>query len=111
VGLVGNTALASAVGAAEAGNWTDAEHHARTASGWAPWSATPLLMLGEAQLAQGDGRAAHDSFASATDRDADDWRTWYELGRTGDAGTRRRALAQLERLDPLRFPTPDGKRR
>jgi hypothetical protein len=103
VGLVGNVALASAMKDSRVGAWPAARHEARTASRWAPWSATPLLVLGEAELAGGNREAARDSFATAASRDADDWRAWYELGRTGDLATRKRALRQLERLDPLSF--------
>jgi O-antigen ligase len=101
VGLIGNHSLAAGTTAASSGNWQTAARLAETASRWAPWSAEPHLLLGDARLAQGDRAAARDAYAAAARRDAQDWRAWVGLARVGDAATHRRALARLGVLDPL----------
>jgi len=105
-GLVGNSALGRAT---EASSWTEAERLSVEAARWQPWSARPYVVLGEARLAQGDAAGARRAFARAADLDPQDWRTWYEVARTGDARTRRVAAARIERLNPLvvrRVATP-----
>jgi hypothetical protein len=101
VGLIGNRTLAQAASAAASGEWTQAERQARTASRWQPWSSQPYVVLGEAHLGDGDRPAARSAFARALRLDADDWRTWYEVARVGDLDTRRTAVRQIARLNPL----------
>ena len=101
IGLIGNHALEAGTAAARAGEWETAARSAEIASRWAPWSAEPQLLRGDALLAQGDPAAARDSYAAAARRDGEDWRAWAGLARVGDAATRRRALARLALLDPL----------
>jgi hypothetical protein len=97
-GLVGNRALA---GAAEAGSWPQAERLSQVAARWQPWSARPYLVLGEARLAHADDAGARSAFARAVALDPQDWRTWYEVARTGDARTRRLAAARIAGLNPF----------
>ena len=99
-GLAGNTALARATAAANDGSWQAAERAARTAARWQPWSARPLLLLGEARLALGDRPAARASFSRAVRLDSRDWLGWYELGRTTPSA-RADAIRRIVRLNPM----------
>ena len=101
IGLIGNHTLEAGTVAARSGDWETAARLAESASRWAPWSAEPPLLLGDARLAQGNPAAARESYAVAARRDAGDWRAWAGLARIGDDATRRRALVRLAVLDPL----------
>ena len=101
VGLVGNSALAAAATKANAGSWPQAQRLARTAARWAPWSAESYVVLGDAQLAQGDRASARMSFARAVELDGQDWRSWYELASVSPRGAQRTSFEQIARLNPL----------
>ena len=92
IGLIGNHTLEAGTAAARSGEWESAARLAEVASRWAPWSAEPPLLLGDARLAQGDVVAARASYAAAARRDAEDWRAW--AGRRG-SGTLRPAAGHL----------------
>jgi Flp pilus assembly protein TadD len=101
IGLRANRAIASAEAAANKADWTKAVAEARQARSWAPWSAQPWQLLGEAQLRQGRFAAARASLRKALDKDDGDWNTWLDLALASRGAERGRALAQATRLDPL----------
>jgi hypothetical protein len=100
VGLVGNTATSSASNAANAGDWRRVESKTQTARRWAPWSATPLLLHAETQLAAGRLAAARREFQQAVTKDPHDWTLWFGLAQVSDGRAARRALAQARKLNP-----------
>lgn len=100
VGLVGNSALTEGREAAWARNWREAERHARRAMPWMPWSSRPWSLLGEAQLARGDRSGARASMRAAIEKDAHNWRLWFELARATEGRGQQRALAEATRLNP-----------
>jgi hypothetical protein len=99
--LVGNMFLSRASAAAGSGHWATAAKDAKRASTWLPWSTDPQRQLGEAQLAQGDTKAAQASFHSAIDKDRTDWNLWLDLARASSGKAQASALAQATRLNPL----------
>jgi tetratricopeptide (TPR) repeat protein len=101
VALAGNSALASAAADANSGSWGSAQRRAQVAARWEPWSAEPRFLLGEAQLAVGDHKAARQSFAQALALDSDDWRTWYELARVSGPDVQRIGIEEIARLNPM----------
>jgi O-Antigen ligase/Tetratricopeptide repeat len=100
VGLVGNLAASASANAARDGNWSAAASHARRASDWAPWSAEPWRLLGEAQLGTGNLAAAQRSFRTAIAKDPGDWNLYFDLARATTGRARRAALAAAARLNP-----------
>lgn len=100
VALVGSDSLHQAVENLQSGAWMKAEHSARTASRWQPWSAEPYDLLGQAQLARGQRKAAAESFRHALRLDDRRWQTWYELGRISVGAERRVALEHILALNP-----------
>lgn len=100
VGLVANTATSSASNAANAGDWGRVETKTQTARRWAPWSATPLLLQAEAQLAAHRLAAARRDFRRAVAKDPHDWTLWFGLAQVSDGRAARRALAQARKLNP-----------
>ncbi|MBA3735474.1 MAG: O-antigen ligase family protein [Actinobacteria bacterium] len=101
IGLVGNEATNSAKSAANVGDWRRVESKTQVAYRWAPWSATPLELRAEAQLAAGRVAAARRDFERAVAKDPHDWSLWFELAQSSDGRARRRALAEARRLNPL----------
>jgi O-antigen ligase len=99
--LVGNMFLSRASAAAGSGHWATAAKDAKRASTWLPWSTDPQRQLGEAQLAQGNTKAAQASFHSAIDKDRTDWNLWLDLARASNGKAQAGALAQATRLNPL----------
>lgn len=106
-GLAGNLALAASTNAVNAGNWNRAASSARRAHFWAPWSATPLQRLAEAQLGLGDAPAARATYAKAVAKSPNDWRLWLEVADASAGKARAAAFANVRRLDPL-DPTGSG---
>ena len=101
VGLRGNEAISSAEAAASKSQWKQAAADARSASDWAPWSARPWQLLGEAQYQEGKRAAARASFRRAIAADPSDWSIWLDLAVAGTGAERRQAFAQASRLNPL----------
>jgi tetratricopeptide (TPR) repeat protein len=102
VGLIGNSALASAQGAAAANDWKSAETHARRAVSWAPWSSSALDVLGTAQSALGRQASAYRTLRKAVNKDSNNWSLWYDLGDTAPTtAASRRAYNHAARLNPL----------
>src|SRR5439155_16164303 len=82
--LVGNNAADSSTRALLSERFEAAESDARTAVRWTPWSPEPWLLLGQAQLEQGDRLAARASFGRAISKDDGDWESWYVLALASD---------------------------
>jgi hypothetical protein len=103
VGLIGSSALAASIDAAEAStpDYEKAEDEARTARRWARWSSEPWQRLGEAQFGRGDLAEARISFRRAIEKEPDDWLLWFRLAEASSGEERRRALAEASRLNPL----------
>jgi len=101
LGLIGNLALGASDSAVQAGNWSSAERHARTAIRWLPWSAAGWQRLAEAQLGAHDRAGARHSLQRAIAKDPNDWVSWLDLvaATRGDAQTA--ALVEASRLNPL----------
>jgi hypothetical protein len=100
VGLVANTATSSANNAANAGDWGRVETKTQTVRRWAPWSATPLLLRAEAQLATHRLAAARRDFGRAVAKDPRDWTLWFGLAQVSDGEAARRALVRARELNP-----------
>jgi hypothetical protein len=102
VGLRGNQAIAAAERAATSGgNPAAAVAEARRASRWAPWSARPWQLRGEAELEHDRRRAARADLRRAAAKDAADWSIWLDLALASSGPERRQALAEAGRLNPL----------
>jgi hypothetical protein len=102
VGLVGNSAIASARDALRAGNVPEALAAARTGRRWAPWSAEPWRI--ESQARGGDRAALRRAIAL----DPNDWSLWAELAAASSGNESRRAAARAARLNPLGSTAPSG---
>jgi hypothetical protein len=100
-GLVGNISLASSTNAARAGNWSAAASDARRARLFAPWSAQPWQMLGEAELGLGRTTKAIASFRAAVRKDPGSWDLWVELGLASRGSEQASAFARAQSLNPL----------
>jgi hypothetical protein len=100
LGLVGNEATSSAKSAAGKGDWRRVATKTRTAHRWAPWSAVPLQLRAEAELAQGRLTVAQRDFKRAVAKDSHDWSLWFELAQASDGAARRQALREAQRLNP-----------
>jgi hypothetical protein len=101
VGLRSNLALASSRDATANANYAKAAREAKAARSWAPWSAEPWQLLGEAQLAAGKRAAARASIAHAIAKDDANWETWLDLAVASDGAARRRAFDAATRLNPF----------
>jgi O-Antigen ligase len=98
---IGNTSIAHAQAAAARGQRDHAVADARLAMRLAPWSAAPWRILATVQEGAGDLAAARASLQTAVARDSHDWQVWYELAQVSTGASRRAALDEARRLDPL----------
>jgi hypothetical protein len=101
VGLVANMTLSQASAAAGKGDWARSAKDARRAHTWAPWSSEPYRFLGEAQLGEGDTKAAIASFNKAIAKSPGDWNLWFDLARATTGAPQRAALRHAKQLNPL----------
>jgi O-antigen ligase len=101
VALRSNVSLAATGHAMADGKYARAVSDARAARSWAPWSATPWQLEGEAQLALGKRAAARASLLRAIAKDDSSWETWLDLAIASDGAQRRHAFAEATRLNPL----------
>ena len=101
IGLRGNQAVAAAERAAHGDNLAAALSDARRASHWAPWSARPWQLRGEAELEHHRFRPARADLRRAVVKDPADWRIWRDLVVASRGRERRQALAKAARLNPL----------
>ena len=102
VGLRGNQAIAAAERAGHGrANPAAAVAEARRASHWAPWSARPWQLRGEAELEHHRLHAARVALRTAAAKDPADWSIWLDLALASSGPERRHALAEAARLNPL----------
>lgn len=103
VGLVGNTATAKSARDVRGERWVQAERNASTARTWAPWSATPLVWLGEAQVGRNELSAARGNLRAAIAKDPGNWEVWFDLALASPRGglEQRHSLAVALALNPL----------
>jgi hypothetical protein len=100
-GLAGNLAISASERAVAQGNFSASASEARRARLLQPWSAQPLQLLGNAQLALGNRAAATATLKTAVSKSSGDWTIWLDLARAATGKERARALANAQRLDPL----------
>jgi hypothetical protein len=100
IAAVGNGALGHARTATLQHRYTAAQSQARLAHRWMPWSADPLLALGESQLESGDAAGAASSFRNAVSIDPHYWQAWFDLAASTRGATRKRAIAKARSLYP-----------
>ncbi len=99
--LLGNRALAAAESAADAGDWTEAEQQATTATRWLPWAGQAWQQLGRAQLGLGEAVEARESLLEGARKDPSDWRIHYDLGVASGGAERERAYEEARELNRL----------
>jgi O-antigen ligase len=104
VALIGNISISRAQTAVNDQRYARAESNARRATEWAPWSARPWLLLGQAQAELGKTRAAAESLRHAVANDPGEYRYWLGLAAVAQGRERVRALQEAFRLNP-RFNT------
>jgi O-Antigen ligase len=97
----GNVATAQAHEALDRGDAAAARRHAERARRFTPWSAEPLRLLGEADLAAGRLRDARSLLRRSLGRDDRAWESWLALAIASDGEQRVAALRRARALDPL----------
>jgi hypothetical protein len=100
LGYLGNSASAIAENDLQKGRFDRAASEALRARRLMPWSAAPLILLGEAQLGRGDLAAARDTLLRALAKDRGDWETWLDLALASSGSSRARALDRASSLYP-----------
>ncbi len=98
-GIIADHALAAGRAALQT-NPTAAARDARQAARWAPWSSDPAELLGDADLAKGERRAARVAYRRAARRDPRNWQLWVELANVSLGKAREDALRTAHRLNP-----------
>jgi len=101
VAHVGNGALADAQDALDRGETALARRDAERARRFAPWSAEPWRLLGEAELAAGRPALARRHFRRALAADPGSWDAWLDLALVSRGAARMHAIARAVELDPL----------
>jgi tetratricopeptide (TPR) repeat protein len=97
----GNGALADAHAALDRGDAEAAREAAERARRFAPWSAEPRRLMGEAELAAGRLPLARRHLRRASAEDPGSWENWLALAFATTADERAEALGRLRALDPL----------
>jgi hypothetical protein len=102
VGLRGNQAIAAAEDAIRGDSDLPAViAESRRAARWAPWSARPWQLRGDAELEHHRLRAARADLRRAAAKDPADWSIWLNLALASSGPERRAALDEAARLNPL----------
>jgi hypothetical protein len=102
VGLRGNQAIAAAEDAIRGDSDLPAViAESRRAARWAPWSARPWQLRGDAELEHYRLRAARADLRRAAAKDPADWSIWLSLALASSGPERRAALDEAARLNPL----------
>jgi O-antigen ligase/polysaccharide polymerase Wzy-like membrane protein len=96
----GNSALAKAGSDVGHKRYLKADVDAARAHRLMPWSAQPLVLLGESALGQGELADARLQLRKALAIDDGDWQTWLDLALASRGSAQKRALAQAARLYP-----------
>jgi hypothetical protein len=97
----GNTATDDAHGSLDRGDHAAARDAAERARRFAPWSAEPRRLLGEAELAAGHPARALEQLRRAATEDPRSWETWLALAFASSGRERAQALERVRTLDPL----------
>jgi hypothetical protein len=97
----GNLATNASTDAAGRGEYAKAFSQARIATRWLRWDSEPWRLLGEAELARGNSRAARRDYRTAIDKDPHDWSYWYDLAQASRGALRRLALVRAASLNPI----------
>jgi hypothetical protein len=97
VSLVGAHLVARAEAQMRAGDPARASETASGARRLLPWASTPWLIIGDADLLNGDDVGARHAYRQALRRDPNDWESWLRLSlasssRPDSAEARKRAL-------------------
>lgn len=100
IGLLGNAATARSAHELTLGKWQSAANEAVRARRLMPWSSQPWVLLGEAELGNGDLAAARESLGHALARGSEDWMTWFDLALASHGPERRAAVARTRALYP-----------
>ena len=98
---LGNVPLGRARDALASSDYALAKAEARRARRWAPWSAEPLRILGEAQLNDGESQAARDSLRRALKKEPINWELWVDLALVTSGPERKAAIRRAAQLNPL----------
>ncbi len=98
---IGNRAIADARGAAAGGQRGRAVADAKLGMRLAPWSAAPWMIMATVQESEGELAAARASLETAIARDPRDWQVWYEFAQVSTGASRRAAMDEARRLNPL----------
>jgi hypothetical protein len=106
--LLGNVPLGAAARAADAGNWRQSAREARRAARWAPWSAEPWRLRGEAELAVREPVAARRDLRVAIAKDPENWLLWYDLAAASDGRRAAQALERARELNPHSKDVAEG---
>ena len=101
VAHVGNRAIAASGDAIANGEPARGASEAQRARRWAPWSAVPWQLLGEAKLARRHDEEARRHLLRALARDRESWNIWYDLASVSRGAERARALVEANELNPL----------
>src|SRR5262249_40004057 len=80
--------------------WPASGRAAHKAMDWAPWSAQPWRLYGEAELAQAHFLVARRAFRTAVAKDPRDYELWIDLGIATTGTEQKHALETAVRLDP-----------
>ena len=99
-GLVGNLAISRSTSALANGNLQLAASRAKSAEFWAPWSAEPWQVLGDAQISLGQPKAARASLLTAISKDPLNELLWLDLARASGGKQQAAALDRAHLLDP-----------
>jgi O-antigen ligase len=97
----GNLASSASTDAAAHGHYQAALADAHTAARLMPWDSQPWTVLGVVQLALGDRVAAREDLRIAVTKDPRDWYPWYKLAQASTGGSRKWAIRQATRLNPI----------
>ncbi len=101
VAHAGNAATADAHDALDRGDAAAAQLAAERARRFAPWSAEPWRLLGEAELAAGRLASARERLRRAAAEDPGSWETWLALAFAAEDAERAAALRRVRGLNPL----------
>jgi tetratricopeptide (TPR) repeat protein len=97
----GNNAIVAARDALDRGDAVEAKRQAERAKRFAPWSAEPWRLIGEAEAAAGDLAPARAHIRRAIREDPDAWDSWLALAFATDGRERERAVSTARSLNPL----------
>jgi hypothetical protein len=101
VNYVGVEAATLASSHLAVGRTAVAEHDARVARAWQPWSPSPLIILAEAEIQRGHVNAGRAYLRQAERLDPADPDVWAAIAAATRGSSQNRALRQAARFAPL----------